>query len=111
MKKQAFNFIASFILIASVLLPIGISFTHALHKHEHKVCATKSEDHIHAKSMDCSFFHYLNPIQATPANYTYTIFLPNTVFEKPVVAQNFSFTVKISTFSVRGPPVINAFLD
>jgi len=111
MKKKAFHFIASFILIASILLPIGVSFTHALHKHEHKVCTAKSEHHIHTKSIDCSFFHYLSPIQTTITKYTYEIFLPIAVFENPVFVENFNFITKILTFSVRGPPLNDAFLD
>ena len=109
MKKQIFPFIASFVLIVSVLLPISISFAHALHKHEHKVCTATSEHHIHKKNIDCSYFHYLSPVQTTPTTYTFEIFEATTTFENLVFNETFHFTNKLNVFTVRGPPTNNVF--
>ncbi len=109
MKKQIFRFIASFVLIVSILLPIGISFTHALNKHEHKVCTATSEHHIHKKNINCSYFHYLSPIQTTPSFYTFEFYETIATFEVLLVNENFHFNNDISHFSVRGPPLNNVF--
>ncbi len=109
MKKQVFHFIASYILIVSLLLPISIGFAHALHKHEHKVCTAKSEHHFHTKNINCSYFHYIIPIQTAPTAFTFEVYEATTIFENLVVNENFHFANSINTFSVRGPPINDVF--
>lgn len=109
MRKQITNHIASFVLIVSLLLPIGISFSHALHNHEHADCNAKNEKHIHKQSIDCSYFHYISQVQTASQVYQYELFSSFIPFENPVLVLSFYYFDKLTAFLVRGPPAINAF--
>lgn len=104
MRKQITNHIASFVLIVSLLLPIGISFSHALHRHEHVVCNATTEKHIHQQNIDCSYFHYISQVQTASPVYQYEIFSLFIPFENPVLVRSFYLFDKLTSFLVRGPP-------
>jgi len=38
-------------------LPSAIQLVHALENHEHTVCVSKTDTHIHANEFDCDIFH------------------------------------------------------
>lgn len=109
MKKQFSKHIASYVLIASLLLPIGISFVHMLHNHEHNTCSAKHEQHIHKQNANCSSFHYLSPVQAGYQHFEYKLFPTLEIFKIPTLEHLIYFSHKLTYFLVRGPPNVNVF--
>ena len=105
MRNKISNSFLSFFLTASLLLPIGISFLHALENHEHQICNSKTEQHIHHDNkIDCSYFHYVTKHQTSRNTHNYSIIHPLLVFN-PIraIIQSFLNTYR-SYINVRGPP-------
>lgn len=85
------------------LSPSIIQTVHAFHNHEHTVCTSKTEKHIHQKDYDCK----LDVIKKTDV-YLTTYSLNFTVIEnKFSITLPYNFLTKHQQlpFSPRGPPV------
>lgn len=103
LRKQ----IASLILVFSLVLPMVVGLSHAMHEHELVVCLAENESHIHSQDIDCDHQHYFNPGGVVEQEIT---------DEKP-----FSLVDAVKTWgdpcaktsnysanlSLRGPPMIN----
>lgn len=109
MKNNVSHKIISFILTVSLLLPLGIGFSHALHNHEHNICVSKTEKHIHTQKIDCSYFHYFTNIQYQNGDSDSSIFVPNFISTKITLLTSSYFSSNTSTYLTRGPPTINIF--
>ena len=69
------KYITSFFLFA-LLLPTAIQVAHAFEEHEHVVCISKSEKHLHELENDCGDLH----LQLTVFNYNFNN--PNSLFNE-----------------------------
>lgn len=103
LRKQ----IASLILAFSLVLPMAVGLSHAMHEHDQVVCLAENESHIHGQDIDCDHEHYFNP-GAVVAH--------ETTLEKPVSLvdplQNWGDPCAktsnyLANLSLRGPPMIN----
>lgn len=105
MRNKISNSFLSFLLTASLLLPIGISFLHALENHDHQQCYSKTEKHIHKDNeIDCSYFHYFTKYQTSTKTTNYNIIQPLLIFT-PIRATIQSYlNTYCSYINVRGPP-------
>ncbi len=86
------------------LLPLAINSLHDFLNHEHGVCNSKIEKHIHEKDIDCKL-HLIKQSDANLASNSFKV-LPNTIISNNDSLQ-YSFLKnhhKLS-FSLRGPPL------
>lgn len=107
MKNKTPNIITSFALIISLLFPLGIGFSHALHVHKNKNCIATTEKHVHSKKIDCSSLHYFTSIKYLNHDFSFSQVLSGFIYTKLIFTKSFYSFSKNSSFLVRGPPIIN----
>jgi hypothetical protein len=94
----------SAILIFALLLPFAVKLQHIFEDHEHSVCSSKIESHIHQLNDDCDFLNYnINSFNYSN-NFVYEVVEIPTFLEK-----NHTYNVAFiashkATFFLRGPP-------
>ena len=99
--------ISSLILAFSLVFPMVVGLTHALHKHDQVVCMAENESHFHSQGVDCDHQHYFNPggvvDQDSTVEKLISIVDPISTWGDPCSkSSNFA-----SNLSLRGPPMIN----
>jgi len=110
MSNVILHKILSYILILVLLFPLGVTFSHVLDNHGHDRCIAKKEKHIHSEKINCSYLHYFTNIQYQDQASNFFDSLPNSIYIKKVLSlKSFYFLYDITTYLVRGPPIINAF--
>lgn len=86
------------------MIPTSITILHALENHEHTVCTSVDEHHIHTQEINCDEFHKQLTVfskdftlnhNVIPAHYYQTIFI-----DKPQIIREIYHSKKYS----RGPP-------
>lgn len=106
MKELQIRFLA-FILTFSLVLPMAMSLTHALHHHEIQICMAEGESHIHAEGIDCEqqhFFSHLGDTSLVDYQDPYNcLFQGIQVMAKELRPDS----NRTDTISLRGPPMIN----
>lgn len=99
------KYITSFFLFA-LLLPTAIQVTHAFEEHEHVVCISKTEKHLHELDNDCGDLH----LQLTVFYYAFNSpdsFLDDTIFVKKTVSKSQQLITNYSSKkSSRAPPIV-----
>ena len=48
------------VLLFSLMLPMGIGTAHAFHQHKSELCLDKSESHYHSEKTNCDQLHYFS---------------------------------------------------
>lgn len=109
MKNKTSNTIISFALTLSLLLPLGIGFSHAFNNHEHSICNAKTEKHLHSKKVVCSYLHYFANLQSLNQDSDFSTFIPYITYSKQINLKSIYFFIKTSSYLVRGPPTFNVF--
>ncbi len=91
-----------------LMLPSSIEIMHGLENHEHTICTSIGEHHIHEQAVDCDEFHkqltifsidFASNYDVIPTHYYTSIFI-----DKP---QAFAAFYQ-STKTTRGPPSFTA---
>jgi hypothetical protein len=86
------------------MIPTSIEILHDLEGHEHTVCTSENEQHIHKDSLDCDEFHkqltffsytFTSNLDVIPTHFYTTIFI-----DKPQSTKEFYQSIK----TTRGPP-------
>ena len=92
------------LLLVIFLLPMTILSLHAFSGHEHAVCNSKIEKHLHEKDFDCKidFIKQLTPFLAINTFKLDAKVLVNTATN---LEYNFLKNHYQLSFSLRGPPV------
>ena len=94
----------SIALLFALLLPFAVKLEHIFEDHEHSVCNSKIENHIHQLNDDCDFLNYnINSFNYSN-NFVYEVVEIPTFLEK-----NHTYNVAFiashkATFFLRGPP-------
>lgn len=94
----------SALLLFALLLPFAVKLDHVFENHEHVVCNSTIENHLHESEVDCDFFDYqINQLgYASAASFeqvlatdisTDTFFIPQTFVPSEQMVS-----------SLRGPP-------
>ena len=95
--------IASFLLLV-FLVPVAINSIHDFLDHEHTVCTSKIENHIHDKDTDCTLHLLKQGNSFLALEYfeipTKTIYLENSTYNYHFLKNHYQLS-----FSLRGPPV------
>lgn len=100
MVKKIISVFFLFVLIA----PISIQILHALENHEHTVCISKVEKHIHKQNFNCKELHkhltfftfdFTSNFDVIPTHFYTSIFIL-----KPQIDKEIYHSIK----STRGPP-------
>ena len=107
MDRKLRKRIASLILAVSLVLPMLVGFSHALHEHDQVVCLAENESHIHSQGVDCDHQHYFNPggivVQEAAVEKLISVVDPIASWGNPCAKSN----NLVSNLSLRGPPTIN----
>lgn len=86
--------------------PSAIQLAHTIEDHEHKICVSLDEQHIHEKEVDCSLLHrqfqtlsvdFPSKLDVIPQHFYFTTF--NEIFQLENVVYH-------SKKNPRGPPII-----
>jgi hypothetical protein len=86
------------------MIPASLQIVHALENHEHVICTSLIEQHLHEENLDCGDFHkqltvysiaFTSHLDVIPAHYFTTIFI-----DKPQSISEVYYSKKSS----RGPP-------
>ena len=105
-KKLQIRFLA-FILTFSLVLPMVMSLTHALHHHEIQICMAEGESHIHAESIDCDQQHFFSHLGDT-SFFEYEDGSNILVYEINAIGTELRpISYRLKSISLRGPPMIN----
>lgn len=92
------------ILIFALLLPFALKLEHIFENHEHAICSSKIENHIHQLNDDCDFLNYnINSFNYSN-NFVYEIVEIPTFLEKNFTYNVASIASHKATFFLRGPP-------
>lgn len=90
------------------MLPTSIEILHDLENHEHTICTSTTEQHIHKQNLDCDEFHkqitfyafnFPTRLDVIPTHFYTSIFIDTPQIDN-VVYQ--------STRTKRGPPKFTA---
>jgi len=105
-KELQIRFLA-LILTFSLVLPMALSLTHALHHHEIQICMAEGESHIHDEGIDCDQQHFFSHV-GDSSHFDYENRSNILVDEiQAIGTENSSFSYRLNTISLRGPPMIN----
>ena len=85
------------------LLPLAINAVHDFLNHEHGVCTSKIEQHIHQKDIDCTL-HLIKQSSSFLTSNDYKILVNNFVSNNYSLQYNFLKNHQHLSFSLRGPP-------
>ena len=85
------------------LLPIGVNSLHDFMNHEHSVCTSKIEKHIHEKDLDCSL-HLLKQNDSFLTSNNFKILTNTIISDNNSLTYNFLKNHHQLSFSLRGPP-------
>lgn len=100
MNKKLISTFFLFVLIA----PTSIEILHDLENHEHIICTSLSDQHIHKKSLDCDEFHkhitffsfdFSSKLDVIPKHFYSLVFI-----EQPQIDKEIYQSIK----TTRGPP-------
>ncbi|WP_405605171.1 hypothetical protein [Polaribacter sp. Asnod1-A03] len=86
------------------LLPLFVLSAHAFSNHEHRVCISKVENHIHKKDIDCQLDLYKTNNSLLIEN-TFNLKLKTPIYSYHRPQYNFLKNHYHLSFSLRGPPV------
>ncbi|MCI2227973.1 hypothetical protein MC378_02255 [Polaribacter sp. MSW13] len=90
------------------MIPVSIEILHDLENHEHTVCTSIGEHHIHKQNVNCDEFHKHLTIFSMDFTSNFDVipthFYANTFIDKPQVFKEIYHDRKFS----RGPPSFTA---
>ncbi len=97
----------SIALLFALLLPFALKLEHIFEEHNHSICFSKIESHIHQLKDDCDFLNYTINSANSPSNLVFQTKVDSFFAEK-----NFIYTVVFSssektTSFLRGPPSLS----
>jgi len=95
----------STLLLSVFIIPTIILFLHSFSNHEHRICLSKVENHIHQKEAKCEL-HLLNdsPFYAKKHVVNFINYIEITSIEN--LKNNFLKNHQQLSFSLRGPPSV-----
>jgi hypothetical protein len=94
----------SIALLFALLLPFAVKLEHIFEDHEHSVCNSKIENHIHQLNDDCDFLNYnINSFNYSN-NFVYEVVEIPTFLEKNYIYNVAFIASHKATFFLRGPP-------
>ena len=104
MGKNILHKIISVWTVVLLLFPIGIQFAHSLENHEHFVCNSKENSHIHAQQIDCRFCHIILETNTVFNNNHFEFYSPTIIDIIPVFFEKENTETPLFYKPSRGPP-------
>lgn len=102
-KKSITNLI-SIVLLVIFFLPISILALHSLTNHNHEICFSKTEQHIHDKDLECTLHIYHQSYAVLFDSYQSSTHKVDADAQLKLT-QNFLKSHQQLSFSLRGPPL------
>ena len=94
----------SAILIYALLLPFALKLNHVFDNHQHIICKSKIENHIHESELDCDFYNYkINQVNFFIST-TFDEDLPKLFIPKNYALQDVYYQTERFVSFLRGPP-------
>ncbi|QNM86165.1 hypothetical protein H9W90_03335 [Polaribacter pectinis] len=86
------------------MIPTSIQVMHELENHEHTICTSVGDQHIHAQDLDCDEIHKQLNVFSTNIASNYDVipthFYTSIFIDKPQVSKEIYQSIK----TTRGPP-------
>lgn len=96
--------ILSLFLIYALLLPFAVKLDHVFENHEHRVCNSTVESHIHDSEFECDFLNYkINQVGYASFASIKEVVVHEHVAKNFVLQNTFYQNEKVTSF-LRGPP-------
>ncbi|MDT0559533.1 hypothetical protein RM697_12790 [Ichthyenterobacterium sp. W332] len=93
-------------LVASVMMPTLVKFSHAFNHHKHEVCEGDSALHFHELDLECDYFKF----KLNNHYYSFTERVVNNedIFVKENLDKHYFFynSYQFFSFYLRGPPSV-----
>ena len=93
-----------FLLLVIIMIPTMVLFLHSFSNHDHHICDSKFENHVHQKEIECD----LHPIHHTPfylSDSLYNFINYTKITSVESLTDNFLKNHQQLSFSLRGPPL------
>lgn len=87
-----------------MLIPLAIQTAHALENHEHIVCKSITDHHVHKKGLDCSNLHQILEVKTTFLTSDFNLHTPIFYIEDFNTQPQLNKVVTYSRKFSRGPP-------
>lgn len=104
MKKPINIFLSAFFAIV-FLSQFALQIAHVLENHEHEVCLSKTEKHIHEKNPDCKELHYLIKINSSNIQENFDIDSYNQITSIDDAVKSSDYSYNLTKKSSRAPPI------
>ncbi|WP_242084757.1 hypothetical protein [Aestuariivivens sediminis] len=105
-EHMAFR-IFTLLVIAALLTPTVVKFTHTFYHHTHKVCTGEKSTHLHKIDLDCELLKCHLHKNFTLSSFTITLFSEDPLQSITEAYYFFLSDYQRLHFSLRGPPQIN----
>jgi len=86
------------------LLPVAINSVHNLLNHEHNICTSKIEQHLHEKDIDCKL-HLIKHSDSFLTKNHYKILTKSIIYNNDSPQYSFLKNHYKLSFALRGPPL------
>lgn len=97
----------SIVLLFALMLPFALKLEHVFQDHNHSICSSKIESHIHQLEDDCDFLNYTINSANSPSNLVFETKIDILFAEKNFIYTTaFSSSEKATSF-LRGPPSLS----
>ena len=106
MYKSILHRIISIWTVVILLFPIGLQLIHALENHEHIVCSSKTDHHIHNQTLDCSVNHVQLDNSTLFHTLNFEVIAPSISNKLPLYYLSKNYNTQLYYTSTRGPPFI-----
>lgn len=93
-------------LVAALLVPTVIKFTHIFTHHNHEVCLGGESTHLHTLDLDCEFYKFKLNNNGTFSFFNVEIYQQQENQLEFVSQYNFLSKYQRLHFSLRGPPAL-----
>ena len=97
----------SIALLLALLLPFALKLEHIFEDHNHTICKSKTESHIHQLNDDCDFLNYTINSANSPSNLVFETKIDLLFAEKNFTYLSVFSTSEKATSFLRGPPSLS----
>ncbi|WP_372757655.1 hypothetical protein [Mariniflexile sp.] len=92
-------------LALTLLVPIGVKFSHIFANHHHDICKGEKATHLHEINTDCDFYKFKLSTTYYYLAFEYSGFIETPLHSDPIITSyNYLKNHWQLPFSLRGPP-------
>lgn len=107
LKQHIVFKIATLLVIATILIPYAVKFTHVFNHHQHDICLNKNQTHLHNLDLECSFYKFNINTPFVSFTNDFDILIKTETHSNPTsTPYNYLISHWQLSYSLRGPPAV-----